>query len=415
MANRFAVTFQAFITNGAVITCTEAGRIATAGNTTLNLSTTGGAGTFTITLGSGCTGTLTSGTATITGSVLALAAGANTVTSNGAGNCTLNLTLGTAANWNTVNSWSASSGGVSGASVPTSADNTFMDANSFTAASQVLTVDATANCLDMDWTGATNTPTLTGSSNLNVYGNVTFILAMVFSVTGELAWQSNGALTTNGLTLTGLGSITPGNGNLTLNDDLNAPSKTIYHWSNTLNTNGKTVIAAQYLTNNISIKTLILGTSILNLTSGFNHTGSNLTLTANTATIKVTGTGAFAGGGITTYYNVELNGTSHTISGSNTFNDLSFKPSGAQAITWTDGTTQTVTTMSRTGTGTITFAGSAAAGWAISKASGRVALWNMSISRSTVSGGAAFYAGSTSTNGGNNSGWMFRNPVGVWK
>ncbi len=406
---------QVFITNGAVITVAEAGRIATAGNTTLNLSTTGGAGTFTITMASGASGTVTSGTATITGSVVTLSAGANTITSNGAGTCTLALTLGTAANWNTVNSWSATSGGAVTASVPTSADNVYFNANSFTAGSQVLTADAAANCRGMDWTGATNTPTLTGTAqDIVPHGNVTFISTMLVTGTLRLNFWVAGAcnLTSAGQTFYRIIAIN--NTALTLQDDLTCSNSfTLYCNSGyaTLITNGKTVTCGIfYAGESTETKTLTLGASTINCTA-WGYSGSNLTVTANTATINVSGTGAFTGGAITTYNNINLNGTAHTISGSNTIKLFGWKPSGNQALTFTDGTTQTVGNVYRTGTGTITLAGTGAAGWAITKLDRqRVVLNNMSISRSTVLPLYTWYATAPNTNGGNNVNWIFSNP-----
>ena len=62
------------------------------------------------------------------------------------------------------------------ASVPTSADSVYAGTIGTGA---TLTVDATADCLNMDWTGATNTPTLNiANRTVHTYGNVTFILNM---------------------------------------------------------------------------------------------------------------------------------------------------------------------------------------------------------------------------------------------
>ncbi len=418
MSDRYFCMGQVFITNGAVITVAEAGRIATAGNTTLNLSTTGGAGTFTITMASGASGTVTSGTATITGSVVTLAAGANTITSNGAGTCTLALTLGTAANWNTVNSWSATSGGAVTASVPTSADNVYFNANSFTAGSQVLTVDASANCKVMDWTGATNTPTLTGTGqDIIPHGNTIFVTGMTITGTLRLNFWVSGTCNFTSAGRTGFAIIVINNSNITLLDDLNIGStKTIQLYCNsgavTLNTNGQTVTCGIfYAGENTEAKTLTLGASTINCTS-WQYTGSNLTVTANTSTINVSGTGAFAGGAITTYNIVNLNGSAHTLSGSNTFNTLAFKPTGNQTITFTDGTTQTFANLHRTGNGKITFQGSSTGGWAITQSNSRkIILDNMSVSYSTALPAGVWFARIPSTNGGNNSGWTFNYPT----
>lgn len=81
--------------------------------------------------------------------------------------------------------WSASSGGAGGASVPTSSDDVFFDANSFSAGGQIVAIDdgVTAACNSMNWTGATNIPTLllfsgSGTTQLEISGSLTLIAGM---------------------------------------------------------------------------------------------------------------------------------------------------------------------------------------------------------------------------------------------
>jgi len=144
---------QIFITDGTAGISTTGRKVADT-----NFTCTG-AGNFTVHMTEGITGTV-AGTK-VQGTPVTLSAGLNTITTTGAvADGVIDITIGTAANWNTVNNWSAASGDACTASVPTSSDNVYMDANSFTGASQVLTVDATAYCKDMDWTGSLNTPDL---------------------------------------------------------------------------------------------------------------------------------------------------------------------------------------------------------------------------------------------------------------
>jgi hypothetical protein len=398
------VPFQCFITNGAVITSDVTGRVATAGNTVLTLSTTGGAGTFTITLGSGCTGTVTSGTATITGSVLALIAGANTVTSNGAGNCTMNLTLGTAANTNDVNTYSATSGGVSGASIPTSADNFYADANSFTAASQVVTVDATASCLSMDWTGATNSPqfTLYASDYLQIYGNLTLISGMNITIP---AWGFRFRGATTGKTVTSAGKSLGAmvfyetGGGWTLQDNLTSVS--LFCYQGTLNTNGKTVVTAS--SGDLGgASTITLGATSLTTTAW--AVTASTTLTANTSTINCSGNASF--GGITTYNVFNLTGATSTFTGNATAHTIGFTRAGVQTITAT-GTTITATNFVRdAGTSVKTIVN----GTFVKTSSGRIILPYYSISGATFSPLGVWYF-PKSTDGGTNTGANFTYPV----
>jgi hypothetical protein len=190
--------------------------------------------------------------------------------------------------------------------------------------------------------------------------------------------------------------------------DVTASYATITVLTGTFDTNGKTVTVYEFKDGWVNPKVITLGASTINCyAGGWNMAETtDLTINANTSTIKVNSTGAFVGGG-KTYNNVELNGTAHTISGSNTFASLSFKPSATQTITWTDTTTQTANSFSRTGTGQITFQGSAAAGWNITDANGGTNTINaLTVSRSTAAGGT-FNATTSSLDSGNNNGWTF--------
>lgn len=81
-------------------------------------------------------------------------------------------------NWQDQSHWSTSSGGVSGASIPTSASDVVFDQNSFTDGGQEVTVSA-AECHSMTWQNAPFLPTLifsddTTSQCLTAHGNITF-------------------------------------------------------------------------------------------------------------------------------------------------------------------------------------------------------------------------------------------------
>lgn len=382
--DRYAVMGQMFIVNGAVITVAEAGKIVA--DTTLNLSTTGGAGNFTLYMASGTTGTLTSGTATITGSVVTLSAGLNTITSNGAGNCALDITIGTAANWSSVNSWSATSGGACTASVPTSADNAYHNANSYTGANQTFTVDASANCLSMDFTGALYTPTLAkGSSTIYVSGNVTTIAAMKTTGGGYLTslGASNKTITTNGLVWSfGIAWEGSSTGKFTLLGDFTTTGN-IWLNRSTLDTNGKTVTCASFSdSSSTTTKTVTLGNSTLNCTAwSFTGTGA-LTVTANTATINVSGNSAF---GNANYNGASLClfGTIYTIGGNNTLNNINLSPTVIQTLTIAAGARITATTATLSGDATHQHtilsgtAGTLASIWATNKADDYVTYTNM--------------------------------------
>ncbi len=318
--------------------------------------------------------------------------------------------VGGTGNWSdALNHWSASTGGAPNASEPTSSDNVYFDANSFDGASQVVTVDAHSTvCLAMDWTGATNTPTLSGAFNFGFYSDVTFISAMVVSFTGNFIPIGTTSLDMGGLATSSL-QINNGNpSTLTLLSDFVTTGNWRHTWG-TIITGGYTVTCGGIADEgNAGTQVWQMGSSIINCTAWNYTNAANPTSITGTGTIKVTGTGVFSGQG-KTYYAVELNGTAHTISGSNTFRILSLNPAGAQTITFTDTTTQTVVLMERTGSGLITLQGSGAGGWTLTKTSHRrIGLEDMSISRSIVIPRRVWYAPS-GIDGGNNVDWLFEN------
>src|SRR3972149_3611463 len=243
--------------------------------------------------------------------------------------------IGNAGNVNDTAHWSASSGGAGGASAPTTVDDVFFDVNSITLASQTITLNTHLDFRSIDTTGVLNTPTFGGASYWQMaIGNKTFVGVLITN-TGEFEFITGGAgtFTTNGIDFSSVSTVTVTNHALTFGDAFNCGTKTInIRTGNTVNTNGKTITCGTFQV--VTTASITLGASIINCTA---FTFSGTTLTANTSSIRVTGTGAFAGGDAT-YYEVQLNGTAHTITGNNTFTALNFYPSGAQTLTFT-GTT----------------------------------------------------------------------------
>lgn len=297
--------------------------------------------------------------------------------------------------------WSATTGGSSGASVPTSADSVFFDANSFSGAGQTVTLSATGNCLDMVWSGATNTPALAGSASLNIYGSLTFIAAMScsFSV-GSIQFTS----TTSGRTITtnGLAIAAPlqfiSSGGWTLQDNLSITGVLTYS-DGALSTNGKAVSASQFLSSGSGIRTLTLGASIISLNGNWTLSATNLTFNVGTSTISMNG-GSFGGGGLT-YNNLTITSTTG-ITGSNTFATLTI-PAG-KILKPTSGTTQTFTTLSAMGTlGNVISIQSSIAGTpaTISRNGGVVTFNYCSIKDITATGGATFNAYNSTDVSGN--------------
>lgn len=314
----------------------------------------GGAASFEIYMANGTTCVVT-GT-NVTGSPITLAAGLNTVNVTAdVPDGVINITIGTAAIWNSVNSWSASSGGQCGASITTSADAAIFDANSFTIANQVLTVSSggvAINCAGMDWTSATNTPRLNWGVNcpLYMYGNVTMV-NMTTSMSGGYAqFNMNGSaiLSASGVTINVTNINTTVGITLNLGSDINTVA-TVNPTYGTFNTNGYNITTTgAFISSSNYGCSWNLSSSVI-ICAGFSVT-NNTAITVGTSSIRITGTGGFTGSN-KTYYEVQLNGTAHTISGSNTFTNFITDSTQTQTLTLTATTTQTIS-------GTVSLSGS---------------------------------------------------------
>lgn len=331
--------------------------------------------------------------------------------------------VGGSGNWSDTNHWSAATGGAPGASVPTNADNTFFDANSFTGAGQIVTVDVVANVLTMNWTGVTNNPTLRNLGNVNqsikAYGNVLFSPNMTVTKSGNqyvIDAQASLTLTTNGVSLGttygSQGSLICASGTVTLADNLNGGL--VVMTTGNINTNGKTVNAYDFNHGgSAGTRTITLGNSTLNIfhNFGFSATGTTI-INANTASVSLLDSASFTGGSRS--YNgtsLYMNGTSHTVSGNNTYNVFGSNSSQTQTITFSGNTVHTASSFNLGGSSghQHTLQSSNATNWTISVLSGNVTADYITVSRSTAntSGGQEYFAVGGSVDGGNNSGWQF--------
>lgn len=86
--------------------------------------------------------------------------------------------------WGSTSSWSTVSGGAGGASVPTSADNAFLDASS----PSNVSLSGACVCNNLDCTGYTRT--LSGTGTLTIYGNCTFSSAMTYSLKNTITFAA---------------------------------------------------------------------------------------------------------------------------------------------------------------------------------------------------------------------------------
>jgi hypothetical protein len=120
----------------------------------------------------------------------------------------------------------------------------------------------------------------------------------------------------------------------------------------------------------------------------------------------------FNGGGLTYGILEQAGAGTLTITGtSNRFADLQRSFAGANTITMPGSVTTffdnfTLTGVSAVARTTLNSSGTST----ISKSSGTVSVDFLSISSSNATGGATWYAGNNSVNGGGNTGWIFTAP-----
>jgi hypothetical protein len=297
-----------------------------------------------------------------------------------------------------------------------------------------ITGGSTTNAPNLTFTTGASVATLTTAgwfNNLD-FGTTSFTLGTTsLTITGNLTLSSSG-------TYTGLGLRVLGTSNITTN------AKTIAEL--VIGTNG---IPPPALTGTATLAGNLTLSGALTLTQGsltcstyavqsatFASTGALTRSITGSGTYTITGAGAtafsnasatgititgliismtaataktFAGGGAT-YPTLNQGGAGAlTISGNNSFGDLTAttRPS---TITFTISTTQTFTnfTLSGTAGNLVTINSSTAATQAtLSKTSGTVSVGYLSIRDSNATGGANWDAGATSSNVSNNTGWIF--------
>ena len=378
--------------------------------------------------------------------------------------------VGGSGNWTDGSHWSLTSGGAPSGCGPNMLDNVYFDANSFTTSGRIVTLVGPTSFVSMDWTGVTNAPTFAVASNtVNIYGSLTLATGMTVTnwtsanflstSTGNTITSGGKSVGTSTLVFNGVG------GGWTLQDALICGGLTLTNGS--FNTNDQTVTASFINSSNNNVRSLSIGSSIINLTC--NACGeweltstNNLTFTSGTSTINMKGGNANFNGGGKTYNNLNgivsngyrisagtfstvnltLGGSltnctvtnficdgfpldactgntvatatiskNATFTGNNTFGDLTFYP--GTTITFNSGTTQTLTgNLNANGSSVsnlITFQTNNSSVATIAKASGTVCLDYVTFRNIVATGGATFDAGisSHSQNLGGNVGIVF--------
>jgi hypothetical protein len=198
-------------------------------------------------------------------------------------------------------------------------------------------------------------------------------------------------------------------------------TRALTHTNGTVDLNGLTLTVGSSYATGVGTKNLTFNGGTLTCPSAgtlaFNNAQpANFTTTAGTGigTINMTAATAktFVGGDAT--YNCTLNNGGAgalTITGSNTFTTLqnSVQPT---TFLFTAGTTTTLSNWEIDGTpgNLVTVDSATAASHTLFKQTGTVSADYLSLSRSVATGAAGWYAGVNSTDGGNNTGWIFTAP-----
>ena len=298
----------------------------------------------------------------------------------------------------------------------------------FTGGTYALTFLGTSNysARNANFTGFAGTLAQIGITSPIIYGNLTLSTGMTLtSSTRTLVFGATSGtqqITTNAKTIDFPINFNGVGGTFQLQDALTMGStRTVALTNGTLDLFGETFTAGTAFNIAIGTKNITFNGGTLvcpaATTTAFNNAvPTNFTTTAGTGTGTISMTSAsaktFVGGGST--FNCTLNqggAGALTITGSNTFGNITNTTQPASVL-FTAGTTSTFTNFSLSGTSgnLITIGSVTAASHTLSKASGTVTADFLSISRSTATGGAGWYAGANSTDGGNNTGWIFTAP-----
>lgn len=235
--------------------------------------------------------------------------------------------VGGTGSWTTTTTnWSATSGGASGASVPTLADDVFFDTLS-NATLYTVTLLTTPVCRSVT-IGAplSGAVTIAGSAAWSIYGSLSIAATGVTwtntSAISFAATTTGFTITTNGVSLGNAITLNGAGGGWTLGSALTT-------------TGAFTVTQGAFATANFNLTTnafaslgaltrsLTLGSSAISCLTWSALAATNLTVNAGTSTITVTqAAGTFNGGGLT-YYNVTKASNGFNIGdANNTFNAL---------------------------------------------------------------------------------------------
>lgn len=346
--------------------------------------------------------------------------GGNSITGGGS---TLTFTTPATQTWDgTTGSWSDSTKWTS--RVPLPQDTAVV--GTFGGTGRTLTIDMPRICKDLDASAPTNSPTLTKSIAFEIYGSMT--LASGLTWTSAAFYETFIGRGTHTITSAGKqhnrATIAPigGSASYTLQDAFTAGFESLFiGGSGTFDANDFNVTGFQItFATTPATGTVYMGngtwTCGRNTTNNWNM-ASGITLNAEGSTIDMGGSGTSNGfnGQGKTYNNVNFNGASGTVQGSNTFNTITI--SAGKTVTFTSGTTQTVSNFVATGTAgnLVTINASTGGSAATLTAANTIPKNNdyMSITDINVTNGTFFYGGHSTYVSG--TGWKQGNSSDMFR
>jgi len=198
--------------------------------------------------------------------------------------------VGGTGNWNDVSHWSIESGGIGGATIPTSSDNVFIDSKSFTAIGQSITISGSSSCNNLTWTATSLSPELIGkgSSIIQLSGSLSVTDTYIDSFLGTISFIGSMDNTIQLSKKIAANLLFNGSGSWTFLSEVST-SQNIKLQTGTVKTNNFPIFANTFDGNGIQTRALFLGNSVVTVNSWLFGTTANLTFDGSNAKIIVLG------------------------------------------------------------------------------------------------------------------------------
>ena len=332
--------------------------------------------------------------------------------------------IGDTGDWSDPTRWSISSGGAANGRVPLPQDDVNFDNGSFSAGSQVVTLDMPRAGRSIDWSAYSEAhspaPSWAKTVTTVAYGSITLKSGLANTGISNFTLEGRGAFTFTSAGQTWSNPITIAmiGGTITLQDAF-LSSSTFTINQGTFNANNFNVTSTTFVGSGTATRAITMGSGTWTVTTTGTVWSLNttLTITPNTSTIVISNTTAtsktFAGTD-KTYNNITFSGDNIIVTGSNTFNTVAVNNAGlANGLLITSGTTQTVTAFTTNGSsGNLAILKSVTGGSAhtLTTAASQISVDYMSIKDSTVTQTDVWYAGANSTDVSGNTRWIFTAP-----